>query len=362
MVSGMSEVRLPRRSPDQPPPIHGLPAHRVPPPRKASFDAQAPRVTSGSMPDNANHTRAKEKHQPLRAWCKFFYRLRGLTLLRNPRVDQFGLVEFPYSTAKPARLRQPSTRQPIRHLLARGTQTRPIRQPVSGLRRRTLHHRLRRLTKPPSHQHVQVQALAALRTPAIPHALRHGQRRRTVGTLHHSHPAIRRRAQPVNPPQQPIQPISQLTSRRRLHHTRPRPTDRPIRRTPPLHRQQHPLQIDAASQPKHQTRSLLIHLQPMHRQRQPSRTTTRTTPALADVGFAVGERAEFGDGFGEAGCLSAHVFGAVFAEGCLCFGAALLAFVHEGSRFRLEWWLVSWRFCRLVGPLFFILPVGLSYA
>ena len=71
----------------------------------------------------------------------------------------------------------------------------------------------------------------------------------------------------------------------------------------------------------------------MHAHRQSRLTATNTTTALADVCFAFGERAEFRDGFGEAGDLSSHVFGAVFAEGCLCFGAALLAFVHDGPAF-----------------------------
>ena len=82
----------------------------------------------------------------------------------------------------------------------------------------------------------------------------------------------------------------------------------------------------------------------MHAHRQTRLTTTNTTTALADVRLAFGERAEFRDGFGETGDLSSHVFGAGFAEGGLCWFAALLAFVHECSRFRLEWWLVSWGF------------------
>lgn len=329
----MSGVRLPRRSPSWPPPIHGPPTQRVSPPWSTSFDAPAPRVTSGSMPNSNDYKHLKEKHQTLRAWCKFSYRLHGLTLLRKPRVDQLGLIEFPRATAETTCLRQPATSQPVGHLLARGAQSGTVGQPVGRLGGRTRHNRLSSLPQPAGHQHVQVQTLATLRTPAITHALRHGQRRRTVRTLHDSHPAVRRRGKPVDAPEHPIQPISQLASRRRTHHAGPRPAHRPIRRTPPINRQQHPLQIDATSQPKHQTRSLLIHLQPMHTHRQTRLTTTNTTTALADVCFAFGERAEFWDGFCEAGDLSAHVFGAVFAEGCLCFGAALLAFVHDGPAF-----------------------------
>ncbi len=54
-ASGMSGVRLPRRSPSWPPPIHGLPTQRVSPPWSTSFDAPAPRVTSGSMPDSDDY-------------------------------------------------------------------------------------------------------------------------------------------------------------------------------------------------------------------------------------------------------------------------------------------------------------------
>lgn len=332
-ASGMSGVRLPRRSPSWPPPIHGPPTQRVSPPWSTSFDATAPRVASGSMPDSDDYKHLKEKHQTLRAWCKSSYRLHGLTLLRKPRVDQLGLIEFPHATADPARLRQSAASQPVRHLLASGAQARTVGQPVGGLRRRTGHDRLPGLPQPAGHQHVQVQTLSTFRTPAITHPLRYRQGRRTIRTLHDSHTPIRRRAQTVDTPKHPVQPISQITSRRRTHHTRPRPAQRPIRRTPPINRQQHPLQIDATSQPKHQTRSLLIHLQPMHTHRQTRLTTTNTTTALADVCFAFGERAEFWDGFCEAGDLSAHVFGAVFAEGCLCFGAALLAFVHDVPAF-----------------------------
>lgn len=329
----MSGVRLPRRSPSWPPPIHGPPTQRVSPPWSTSFGATAPRVASGSTPNSNDYKHLKEKHQTPRAWCKFSYRLHGLTLLRKPRVDQLGLIEFPHATAETTCLRQPATSQPVGHLLARSAQSGTVGQPVGRLGGRTRHNRLSSLPQSAGHQHVQVQTLSTFRTPAITHALRHGQRRRTVRTLHDSHPAVRRRGKPVDAPEHPVQPISQLASRRRTHHTRPRPAHRPIRRTPPLDRQQHPLQIDATSQPEHQTRSLLIHLQPMHTHRQTRLTTTNTTTALADVCFAFGERAEFWDGFCEAGDLSAHVFGAVFAEGCLCFGAALLAFVHDGPAF-----------------------------
>lgn len=248
-------------------------------------------------------------------------------------LDELGLVELPHAMPQSTRLRQTATRQPVRHLLARGTQAGPIGQPVRRLGRRARHDGPARGIHTAGHQHVQVEALAAFGAPAITHTLRHRQRRRTIRTLHHSHTPIRRRAQTVDTPKHPVQPIGQITSRRRTHHTRPRPAQRPIRRTPPINRQQHPLQIDATSQPKHQTRSFLIHLQPMHTHRQTRLTTTNTTTALADVCFAFGERAEFWDGFCEAGDLSAHVFGAVFAEGCLCFGAALLAFVHDGPAF-----------------------------
>lgn len=54
-ASGMSGVRLPRRSPSWPPPIHGLPTQRVSPPWSTSFDAPAPRVTSGSMSDSDDY-------------------------------------------------------------------------------------------------------------------------------------------------------------------------------------------------------------------------------------------------------------------------------------------------------------------
>lgn len=248
-------------------------------------------------------------------------------------IDKLGLVELPHAMPQSTRLRKPAARQPVRHLLARGAQTGPIGQPVRRLRRRARHDGPARGIHTAGHQHVQIKALAAFGAPAIPHTLRHRQRRRTIRTPHDGHPAIRGRAQPVDTTEHPVQPIGQLAGSRRTHHTRPRPAHRPIRRTPPINRQQHPLQIDATSQPKHQTRSLLIHLQPMHTHRQTRLTTTNTTTAFADVCFAFGERAEFWDGFCEAGDLSAHVFGAVFAEGCLCFGAALLAFVHDGPAF-----------------------------
>lgn len=248
-------------------------------------------------------------------------------------LDKLGLVELPHATAQSTRLRQTAARQPVRHLLASGAQSRPVGQPVRRLRRRARHDGPARGIHTAGHQHVQIEALAAFGAPAIPHTLRYRQRRRTIRALHDGHPAVRRRGKPVDTPEHPVQPIGQITSRRRTHHTRPRPAQRPIRRTPPINRQQHPLQIDATSQPKHQTRSFLIHLQPMHTHRQTRLTTTNTTTALADVCFAFGERAEFWDGFCEAGDLSAHVFGAVFAEGCLCFGAALLAFVHDGPAF-----------------------------
>ena len=329
----MSGVRLPRRSPSWPPPIHGLPTQRVSPPWSTSFGATAPRVASGSTPNSNDYKHLKEKHQTLRAWCKFSYRLHGLTLLRKPRVDQLGLIEFPHATAETTCLRQPATSQPVGHLLARGAQSGTVGQPVGRLGGRTRHNRLSSLPQSAGHQHVQVQTLATLRTPAITHALRHGQRRRTVRTLHDSHPAVRRRGKPVDAPEHPIQPISQLASRRRTHHAGPRPAHRPIRRPPPFDRQQHPFQVDATSQPKHQTRSLLIHFQPMHAHRQSRLTATNTTTALADVGLAFGERSQFGDGFGEAGDLSSHVFGAGFAEGGLCWFAALLALTGHGSRF-----------------------------
>lgn len=248
-------------------------------------------------------------------------------------LDELGLVELPHAMPQSTRLRKPAARQPVRHLLARGTQAGPIGQPVRRLRRRARHDGPARGIHTAGHQHIQIEALAAGGTPAIPHTLRHRQRRRTIRTLHDGHATIRRRAQPVDTPKHPVQPIGQLARGRRTHHTRPRPAHRPIRRPPPLDRQQHPLQIHTTSQPKHQTRSLLIHFQPMHAHRQSRLTATNTTTALADVCFAFGERAEFWDGFCEAGDLSAHVFGAVFAEGCLCFGAALLAFVHDGPAF-----------------------------
>ena len=56
VMSGMSGVRLPRRSPSWPPPIHGLPTQRVSPPWSTSFGATAPRVASGSMPDRDDYS------------------------------------------------------------------------------------------------------------------------------------------------------------------------------------------------------------------------------------------------------------------------------------------------------------------
>ena len=253
--------------------------------------------------------------------------------MRDALGDELGLVELPHAMPQSTRLRKPAARQPVRHLLASGTQPGAIGQPVRRLRRRARHDGTARGIHTAGHQHVQIEALAAFWTPAITHTLRHRQRRRTIRTPHDSHATIRRRAQPVDTTEHPVQPIGQLARGWRTHHTRPRPAHRPIRRTPPLDRQHHPLQIHATSQPKHQTGRLLIHPQPMHAHRQADRTSTNTTTALADVRLAFGERAEFGDGFGETGDLSSHVFGAGFAEGGLCWFAALLALTGHGSRF-----------------------------
>lgn len=252
--------------------------------------------------------------------------------MRDALGDELGLVELPHAMPQSTRLRQAATRQPVRYLLARGTQAGPIGQPVRRLRRRTRHDCTARGIQPAGHQHIQIKALAAFGAPAITHTLRHRQRRRTIRTLHDGHAPIRRRAQPIDTTEHPVQPIGQLARGRRTHHTRPRPAHRTIRRPPSLDRQQHPLKVHATSQSKHQAGRLLIHLQPMHTHRQTRLTTTNTT-ALADVRLAVGERAEFGDGLGETGDLSSHVFGAGFAEGGLCWFAALLALTGHGSRF-----------------------------
>lgn len=248
-------------------------------------------------------------------------------------LDELGLVELPHAMPQSTRLRQTAARQPVRHLLASGAQpARSVSQSAASAGEHVMTARPAASTRPDTSMSRSRRSPHSGHQP-ITHTLRHRQRRRTVRTLHNGHPAVRRRGKPVNAPEHPVQPIGQLARGRGTHHTRPRPAHRPIRRPPPFDRQQYPLQIHATSQPKHQTGRLLIHLQPMHTHRQTDRTSTNATTALADMGLAFGERAEFWDGFCEAGDLSAHVFGAVFAEGCLCFGAALLAFVHDGPAF-----------------------------